>query len=151
MRGRFSKPVCAGLLAVLTAAALSMVVCVRSHGQSDGGPSSYGTLSGHVTRGPASPVSNPDIPAQPSPPVAGAELRIVDSKGAVVATARSGGDGLYRMTLPPGNYRVERGSGFSGAARNLPSMVAISPGGETRLDIWVDTGIRGPGGPAVMR
>jgi hypothetical protein len=151
MRGRISKPVCAGLLGILTAAALSMVVCVRAHGQSDGAPSSYGTLSGRVTRGPMFPVSNPDIPAPPSPPVAGAELKIVDSKGAVVATVRSGCDGHYRLTLPPGNYRVERGSGFSGAARNLPSMVAISPGGETRLDIWVDTGIRGPGGPAVMR
>jgi hypothetical protein len=36
-------------------------------------------------------------------------------------------------------------------ARNLPSMVAISPGGETRLDIWVDTGIRAPGGQPVTR
>jgi hypothetical protein len=30
-------------------------------------------------------------------------------------------------------------------------MVVISPGGETRLDIWVDTGIRAPGMPAVTR
>jgi hypothetical protein len=49
-------------------------------------------------------------------------------------------------------YRVERGGGFSGAARNLPAMVAISPGGETRLDVWVDTGIRAPAGePAAIR
>ena len=50
--------------------------------------------------------------------------------------------GIIVLNLPPGNYRVERGTGFSGAARNLPTMIAISPAGQTRLDIWVDTGIR---------
>jgi hypothetical protein len=139
----------ARLLAALTAAALAIAGCSHSDGRADQSTASYGTLAGQVTLGPISPVSRPDIPAPPSPPVAGAELKIVDSKGAVAATARTGADGRYRLTLPSGNYRVELGSGLSGMARNLPSMVAISPGGETRLDIWVDTGIRAPGGPTV--
>ncbi|HVB81303.1 MAG TPA: carboxypeptidase-like regulatory domain-containing protein [Candidatus Binataceae bacterium] len=127
---------------VVMAVALGMVACARSDGQSNGRTAASGTLSGRVTRGPMSPVSGPGIAARPAAPVAGAELKLLDSKGVVVATARTDGDGLYRLTLPPGNYRVVRGAGFSGAARNLPAMVAISPGGRTRLDIWVDTGIR---------
>jgi len=139
------------LLYVVVAAALALAGCTHSDGHSDRPTASYGTLAGRITRGPTSPVSGPGITEPPSAPVAGAELKIFDSKGAVVTTARSDGDGLYRLTLAPGNYRVERGTGFSGAARNLPAMVAISPGGETRLDIWVDTGIRAPGGPTITR
>ena len=142
-------------LSVVLAAALAIAGCTRARGRSPGesGRSSaaYGTLAGRITRGPTSPVSGPGITAPPAAPVAGAELRIFDSKGVVVATARTDGDGLYRVTLPAGNYRVERGGGFSGAARNLPAMVAISPGGQTRLDVWVDTGIRAPGGRAITR
>lgn len=141
----------AGLLYVVMVAALGMAACTHADGQSDGRTASYGTLAGRVTRGPTSPVSGPGIPARPFAPVAGAELKIFNSKGAVVATAHTDGDGLYRLALPPGNYRVERGTGFSGAARNLPAMVAISPGGETRLDVWVDSGIRRPGSPAAIR
>jgi hypothetical protein len=96
------------------------------------------------------PVSGPRIKSSPPASVSGVEIRIFNSKGAMVATARTDGDGFYRVALPPGNYRVERGAGFSGAARNLPAKVAISPGAETRLDIWVDTGIRAPGRPAAI-
>jgi len=149
------------LFCVVMAAALAMAGCKRVRGQAtnaggqsanpDAPSASQGLLSGRVTRGPVSPVSGPGIPARPFAPIAGAELKIFDSKGAMVATAHTGADGLYRLALPPGNYRVERGTGFPGAARNLPAMVAISPGGETRLDVWVDTGIRRPGRPAAIR
>jgi len=144
-------PAPARLLAAFIAAALAIAGCSHSEGHAYRSTASYGTLSGRVTRGPTWPISGPGIKVPPAPPVARADLKIIDSKGAVVATVRTGGDGRYRLTLPPGNYRVERGNGLSGMARNLPSMVAISPGGETRLDIWVDTGIRAPGGPPVTR
>jgi hypothetical protein len=144
-------PAPARLLAAFIAAALAIAGCSHSDSHVDQSTASYGTLSGQITRGPTRPVSGPGIKVPPAPPVARAELKIVDSKDAVVATVRTGGDGRYRLTLPPGNYRVERGNGLSGTARNLPSIVAISPGGETRLDIWVDTGIRAPGGPPVTR
>jgi Carboxypeptidase regulatory-like domain len=131
-----------GALVALVAAALAMVACTHADGQSGGVPSSYGTLTGRVTRGPMFPVSGPGMPAASDAPVAGTELNIVDSKGVVVATARTAGDGHYRVAVPPGQYRVERGASFSGATKNLPSLVAISPGQETRLDVLVDTGIR---------
>lgn len=133
----------AGLLYVVAAMALAMGACTRSGGRT----ASYGTLTGRITRGPMSPVSGPGVSVPPAPPVAGVELKIFN-KGAVVATTRTDSAGLYRLTLPPGNYRVERGAGFSGAARNLPATVAISPRGQTRLDILVDTGIRAPVRPA---
>jgi hypothetical protein len=135
-------PARAGVLIALVAAALAIVGCTHADGQPNGGPSSFGTLTGRVTRGPTFPVGGPGIPAPPDAPVAGTELNIVDSKGVVVATARTAGDGHYRVAVPPGQYRVERGASFSGVTKNLPSLVAISPGQETRLDVLVDTGIR---------
>jgi hypothetical protein len=147
-------PAQARALCILLAAALAIAGCTRTRGQSasddDRSAAAYGTLAGRITRGPTSPVSRPGAPSSPVP-VAGAELKIVNLKGAVVATARADGNGLYRVALPAGNYRVERSAGFSGVARNLPAMVAINPGGQTRLDVWVDTGIRAPGGPAAIR
>ena len=147
----------ARLLYVMIVVALAIAGCTRSGGpsasgggQADGSTEPYGTLTGTITRGPMSPVSRPGAPSSPVP-VAGAELKILDLKGTVVATARTDSGGNYRVNLPPGNYRAERGTGFSGAARNLPAIIAISPAGQTRLDIWVDTGIRGPGGPATTR
>ncbi len=140
----------ARLPCLVIALALAIAGCTRGGGQSNGPAESYGILNGAITRGPMFPVSRPGAPPS-AVPVAGAELKVFDLKGAAVATVRTDGGGLYRVTLPPGNYRVERGAGFSGAARNLPAIVAISPGGQTRLDIWVDTGIRAPGGPAVTR
>jgi hypothetical protein len=146
----------ARLLYLVIAVALAIAGCTRGGGRSasagnQSGPAgSYGILTGGITRGPMLPASRAGAPLS-AVPVAGAELKIFDLKGAVAATARTDSGGLYRVSLPPGNYRVERGAGFSGAARNLPAVVAVSPGGQTRLDIWVDTGIRAPGGPAATR
>jgi len=141
---------CARLLCVLMVAALALAGCARDGRRADAQSASFGKLAGRVTRGPMAPVSGPRIKSSPPASVSGVEIRIFNSKGAMVATARTDGDGFYRVALPPGNYRVERGAGFSGAARNLPAKVAISPGAETRLDIWVDTGIRAPGRPAAI-
>jgi hypothetical protein len=110
----------AGALVALVAAALAIGACTHADGQPSGGPSSYGTLTGRVTRGPMSPVGGPGITEPPSPPVARAELKIVDSKGVVVATARTGGDGHYRVAAPPGQYR-------SNVAQVLPEQPRICP------------------------
>ncbi|HZO81723.1 MAG TPA: carboxypeptidase-like regulatory domain-containing protein [Candidatus Binataceae bacterium] len=128
--------------AMLVVAALILAGCARGGGPSDPGESAPGTLSGEITRGPMFPVSGPGAPSPATAPVAGAELRIVDSNGALVATARTGADGRYQVSLPAGEYRLERGAGFSGATKNLPAKIAISPGGHTRFDVLVDTGIR---------
>jgi hypothetical protein len=138
-------------LCVLMAAAIALAGCTREPARAGASPAAYGKLTGRVTRGPASAASGPGIKTPPVAPVGEAELRIVDSKGVIAATARADADGFYHLSLPPGIYRVERGGGFTGAARNLPTMVAISPGGETRLDVWVDTGIRAPGGSGAIR
>jgi Carboxypeptidase regulatory-like domain len=132
----------AGALIALIAATLAIVACARADGQPGGASSSYGTLVGRVTRGPMFPVSGPGAPVPDVAPVAGAELKIVDSKGAVVATVRTDAQGSYSVAMPPGQYRVEHGAGFTGATKNLPSLVSVSPGHETRLDVMVDTGIR---------
>jgi hypothetical protein len=130
----------AGLIAVITAVA--MTACTHADGQSGSGPSTYGTLTGRITRGPMFPVAGPGMPTPSAQPVIGAELRLLDPKGAVVATVRTDVDGLYRVAIPPGQYRVERGAGFTGMTKNLPALVSVSPGNETRFDVWVDTGIR---------
>ena len=134
---------------IYTAVALALIVagCTRGGGPSE---TSYGTLTGGIARGPTSSVSRSGVPSSPSP-VVGAELKIRDFNGKVIATARTDSQGIYRVPLPAGNYRAERGAGFPGAARNLPAIVSISPGGQTRLDIWVDNGIRPPPGPAATR
>ena len=131
------------LFVILIAAALALAACTRANGLSGSDASASGTLIGRIVRGPTFPVSRPGVPSEA--PVAGAELRIVNSGGTLVATARSDANGLYRVTLPPGEYRIERGAGFPGFpgfVKNLPARVAISPGGQTRFDVSVDTGIR---------
>jgi len=126
----------------LFALVVAVAACTHADGLAGGAPSSYGAVSGRVARGPIFAASRPDSSTVPDKPVSGAELRFVDARGGLAATARTDREGRYRVNLPPGNYRTERGAGFTGAARNLPAMVVVSPGGETRLDIWVDTGIR---------
>lgn len=135
---------------LLIAIALAFTGCTRGGGQSNGPDATHGVLAGEIMRRPISGENRPGAPSSVLP-VAGAELKIFDFKGILTATARTDSNGLYRAILPSGNYRVGRGAGFLGAARNLPAIVAISPGGQTRLDIWVDSEIRAPGGSAATR
>jgi hypothetical protein len=150
-RARLPYSVIVAAFAVLVAGALAISGCTRGNGRSAGAggqsnaqTGSDGTLTGRITRGPTLWEGEPGAPFSAAP-VAGGELKIRDLNGAVVATARTDDGGLYRVTLPPGNYRAERGTGFPGAARNLPAIVSISPGEQTRLDIWVDGRIRASG------
>jgi hypothetical protein len=80
------------------------------------------------------------VSAASTPPQARVEIKIIKPDGALVATARTDRQGHYRVILPAGEYRVERGAEFPGAAGNLPARIAISPGGKTRFDIWVEPG-----------
>jgi hypothetical protein len=130
------------VVCLLVVVVLVMAACTRAGGRLDGPAAAPGTLAGRIVRGPISPIGGPGITAPPSVPAADAELRILDLNSGAIATARADRDGHYRVTLPPGNYRVERGANFSGIAKSLPATVAISPGVETRLDVLIDTGIR---------
>ncbi len=101
-----------------------------------------GTLTGHVTLGPVSPVQRPGIqPAQL--PASGVKLLIFGPARQEIAAVATDADGQFRCDLPPGDYLVEmvprKGKEFT---KDLPATVTINPGQETRLDIRLDTGIR---------
>jgi hypothetical protein len=120
----------------------------RGHGQNaaevGGNAPAMGVLSGRATFWPVAPVAGPGI-SRTARPVAGARIMIYGPGGVEVATVTTDPDGRYRVELPPGRYRLEMGPGGPGRhTKDLPAEITIAPGQETRRDIRVDTGIRGP-------
>jgi len=103
---------------------------------------SMGVLVGRVTRGPSSSVESLAGRLGPSPV---SNIRIVISSGAGEAVTSGTTDmrGDYRIDLPSGTYRVEIGP-LAGMeyTKDLPAVVAVSAGRETRLDFRIDSGIR---------
>lgn len=101
-----------------------------------------GALSGRVTLVPISPVQRPGVQPAPSP-APGVKLLVYGPERQEAAAVVTGTDGRFRVDLPPGQYQVEigprKGKEFS---KDLPATVTITPGGETRLDIRLDTGMR---------
>lgn len=101
-------------------------------------------VAGTAVAGPTCPVetASPD-PACAARPVVGAEMVIRDATGNVVARASTDGDGDFRLTLPPGSYRVEPQpvEGLMGTADAFDLVVEA---GEPIDDLQVayDTGIR---------
>ena len=63
--------------------------------------------------------------------------------GQEVQSVVTDAQGIYRISLPPGTYRVtmEPIPGV-GLTKDLPATVTITKGQETLLDIYIDTGIR---------
>jgi hypothetical protein len=55
----------------------------------------------------------------------------------------TGADGRYVAVLPPGSYRVAVTS-LTGIefTKDLPATVTVTAGQETRLDVYIDTGLR---------
>jgi hypothetical protein len=103
-----------------------------------------GVLVGNVTAGPMSPVAGIGHDRQPVP-VAGARLVISRLDGQEVKSVLTDDRGAYSVVLPAGTCRIEMASPtlrVGRGARNLPATITISEGKETRLDIFVDTGIR---------
>lgn len=101
-----------------------------------------GVLVGRVTRGPVSSIEDLDGRLGHSP---AANIRIVISSvaGEAVTSGMTDRRGDYRVDLPSGTYRV----GIASLAemeytKDLPAMVTVSAGQETRLDFHIDTGIR---------
>ena len=101
-----------------------------------------GVLVGRVTRGPASSIESLAGQLGPSPV---ANIRIVISRegGEAVTSGLTDMRGEYRIDLPSGTYRVDIGP-LAGMeyTKDLPAVVAVSAGRETRLDLHIDTGIR---------
>jgi hypothetical protein len=103
---------------------------------------SMGVLVGRVTRGPFSSIESLAGRLGPSP---AANIRIVISSGAgeAVTSGMTDPRGEYRIDLPSGTYRVAIGP-LAGMeyTKDLPAVVEVSAGQETRLDFRINTGIR---------
>lgn len=128
--------------------AINIIIgCATSHTiatQTSGtkAPAGKGKLMGMIIRCPTSPTGMPDVPpaVEPAP---GIELLILTAKGHQVDSVVSDPQGMYSIILPPGTYRIETTS-LTGIefTKSLPATVTINDGQETRLDIYIDTGMR---------
>ena len=104
-------------------------------------------VAGQVLIGPTCPVATPD---NPCPPKAGKGTvriqRAASSRGGqageVVATLQTDASGSFTADLSPGRYLlvvVKDGPGFPVPK---PSIAEVQQGVVTRVQVWLDTGIR---------
>ena len=104
-----------------------------------------GTLEGHVTIGPLTPVERVDVPTPTVPPemYAAHSIQVFQANGTtLVAHVKINPDGTYRVELPPGTYVVDLPKIGLERAAGLPTTITITADQTTRLDIDIDTGIR---------
>jgi hypothetical protein len=96
-------------------------------------------LWGIVRRGPISPVCFENRPCDE--PAANVTIVFVrNSREAARVTTRR--DGYYRITLRPGVYNVRTLKKISIGNALEPSSVRVRSGRRTRVDFFIDTGIR---------
>ncbi len=145
--GIFSMTVGLGLLVIGEADSLApwrpdLQTAGREEEQTKSPMPSMGVLVGRVTRGPSSSIEGRAGELGPLPV---SNLRIVISRegGGAVASGLTDMRGDYRIDLPSGTYRVDIGP-LAGMeyTKDLPAVVAVAAGRETRLDFRIDTGIR---------
>ena len=120
-----------GMRRLLVLAAASLLV--GCGGQAGGGGPHGTSVHGTVMRGPITPVCVRGKSC--SKPAAGVTLRFSSGR-AVVAQARTGRDGSYRVSLPAGSFSVAGPKGLQ------PREIRVSGGGSRRVDFVIDTGIR---------
>jgi hypothetical protein len=96
-------------------------------------------LHGTVVRGPTEPVCR--MGQACSAPAVGAVL-VFSREGRVVARARTDVDGRYAVRLAPGTYAVRRPSAPAIGTGLRPATVRVVRGHSTRVDFFIDTGIR---------
>jgi len=107
------------------------------------GPSGF--LVGEVTVGPLTPVERAGAPTPTPPPevFTSRALNIFKQDGkTLVQRVPFEADGTYRVELPAGTYVVDIEHTGIDSASGLPTTLVIRPGGTTRLDVDIDTGIR---------
>ncbi len=98
-------------------------------------------IAGLVTEGPMCPVEPADGSC-PDRPIS-ATIDIQDVNGRLVKEVRSGSDGIYRLPVDPGVYRVVPGKAGALFPRPpAPVTVTVPPGLWVRADLSYDTGIR---------
>lgn len=74
--------------------------------------------------------------------IAGARVWLLDESGNRIAEARTNDAGRYRIEAAPGRYTVTAG-GAPGYAEAVQPDVAVSPGRETAVDLYLESGGRG--------
>jgi hypothetical protein len=131
----------------------SLVLCVailssfffyyrQALGDGDNATRMSGILIGTITRGPISPVIQPNVVYTPVP-VKGVRVvvtSLIDKRFVSVVTDERGS---FRIVLLPGSYQVTLGALSEGAfSKDVPAIIAIRTGVETRIAIHLDTGIR---------
>jgi hypothetical protein len=99
-------------------------------------------VGGSVTAGPTCPVVQAGDTSCDPRPVAGAVLVVRDAGGSEVARVTTGGSGLYRIALAPGDYTLEPQpvEGLLGTAP--PASLTVAAGVLTIQSVSYDTGIR---------
>lgn len=108
-------------------------------------PQKVGTIEGHVTIGPLTPVVRVDEPTPtPNPEVyAAREVVIFKADGKTIYTRlKINPDGNYQSGLPIGTYVIDINHIGIDTAKDLPLKVEITENAVTRVDIDIDTGIR---------
>jgi hypothetical protein len=108
-------------------------------------PQETGTLEGHVTIGPLSPVVQAGASEPtPAPEVYAARQIVILSEDGEKELARVqiSADGIYRIELAPGAYQVDIARTGIDFSKDLPARVEIRSDETTRLDVDIDTGIR---------
>jgi hypothetical protein len=124
----------------LTAVLLSLLTGACAKAGSEGGGSGDSGIQGTVLVGPTCPVQTYENPC-PDRPLA-ATVVVIGSGGDKVATARSGKDGKFKVTVPPGIYEVGA-ENLDGIQFSKPISVTVPAGGFVEVTVSVDTGIRG--------
>ncbi len=101
-----------------------------------------GVLTGRITKGPLSPVIEPNVVYVPAP-VADVKIMVTSLNSKEVVSIVSDGQGYFNVSLPPGTYQVTLGVLANGYfSKDVPDTIAIQPSAETRMDLHLDTGIR---------
>lgn len=120
-------------LAVLMAlAALGVAVPAGAHGPAAAGSGLYG----HAIKGPLTPVCSVSVPCYG--PATQARIGF-GQPGHRTRWIRADSNGDYRITLPPGRYKVKSKIGFGAVD---PATLRVKAGRFTRADLSLDTGIR---------
>lgn len=104
-------------------------------------PTTDSGIEGLVLIGPTCPVVVEGQDCDDKP-YAG-QLRIIDrATEKVVAAARSGEDGRFRVALPPGSYRLEPVAAPQGLPYGKPIDVVVRPHTYEQVTVAFDSGIR---------
>jgi len=100
--------------------------------------SADGEIAGRVLAAPACPVQRVGVKCPPQPIVIEVQARAASK---VVASARSGRDGTYRLSLPAGTYTIAAVTP-NRYPRCVPRIVTVTAGRTTTARIDCDTGLR---------